>query len=119
MGAGPEAKVKDRVKKLLKKYGAYQFWPVQTGYGAATLDCLGCYNGLFFSIETKAPTKHLTPRQELTMQDMNKAGGAVFVVGEAYITKAGTVAGLKVQPGDVVSYSGMAELETWLELNKR
>ena len=33
---GPEAKVKDAIKTYLKEIGAYQFWPVQTGYGAAT-----------------------------------------------------------------------------------
>ena len=44
----PEGKVKDRVKRLLKKYGCYQFWPVQTGYGAPTLDCLGCHNGRWY-----------------------------------------------------------------------
>lgn len=103
MANTPEGKVKDRVKKLLKKYGAYQFWPVQTGYGAATLDCLGCYNGMFFAIETKAPGKHPTPRQDMTISDINKADGAVFVIGEGYFPFEDR-------------YSGMMELETWLDL---
>ena len=41
----PEGKVKVKVKNLLNAYGAYHFWPVQTGMGARTLDCLGCHNG--------------------------------------------------------------------------
>lgn len=97
----PEGKVKNLVKHMLKKYGAYQFWPVQTGYGAATLDCIGCFEGLFFGIETKAPGRHLTPRQELTVDDMREAKGRVFVIGEREVEGA---------------YSGLDELETWLLL---
>lgn len=98
--ATPEGKVKAKVKALLTKYGAYQFWPVQTGYGAATLDCLGTHDGIFLSIETKAPGKKLTPRQEDTALRMREAGGIVFIVGE------------RLLPGG--TYSGMTELETWL-----
>lgn len=98
-----EKTVKARVKKLLKQHNCYQFWPVQTGYGAATLDCLGCHRGRFFAIETKAPGKHLTPRQELTMAIMNEAKGAVFVIGERYYE-------------DLKAFSGMGELEVWLLL---
>lgn len=97
--AGPEAKVKAQVKKLLKAHNAYQHWPVQTGYGAACLDCHGCHNGYYFAIETKAPGKKPTARQEITMCDVNEAGGAVFVIGEK-LTDAG--------------YSGMMELDSWL-----
>lgn len=96
----PESKVKNKVKALLKKYDAYQFWPVQTGYGAATLDCLGCHNGRFFSVETKAPGKKLTVRQRDTIERMQGADAKVFVVGEK----------LK-EDGE---YSGMRELELWL-----
>ena len=99
----PEGKVKARVKKILKIAGAYQHWPVQTGYGAACLDCHGCYNGIYFAIETKAPGKHPTPRQEITMEDVRNAGGYVLVVGESY---------------DDLVYSGEMELVEWLELNK-
>jgi hypothetical protein len=102
MAQTPEGRVKDKVKRLLKKHGAYQFWPVQMGYGAATLDCLGCHNGHFFGIETKAPGKKPTPRQRLTMDDMREANGAVFVIGERGSHDSG--------------YSGMDKLETWLNL---
>ena len=44
----PEGKVKVKVKNLLNAYGCYHFWPVQTGMGASTLDCLGCHNGRAF-----------------------------------------------------------------------
>ena len=76
----PERKVKIAVKKVLKEMGAYQFWPVQTGMGAPTLDCIGCYQERFFAIETKAPGKKPTPRQELTIQQMRNAQAMVFVI---------------------------------------
>lgn len=109
MAQTPEGKVKDKVKRLLKRFNAYQHWPVQTGYGAACLDCHGCYNGLYFAVETKAPGKKLTARQELTVKDIQDRGGAVFVIGEKVIRP----------PADkLIAYSGMAELNTWLMLNQ-
>ncbi len=90
MAQTPEGKVKSAVKKVLtnsKQWGKiYQFWPVQTGYGAATLDCLGCYQGRAFAIETKAPGGKLTARQKLTIREMEAADMEVLVIdGEAGI----------------------------------
>lgn len=78
----PESKVKDRVKKLLREYGAYWHCPMQNGMGAPSLDFVCCLRGRFFAIETKAGNKQPTPRQELTIADMQKAGAKVFVVNE-------------------------------------
>lgn len=75
-----EKTVKLAVKKRLKEIGAYQFWPVQMGLGATTLDCLGCYRGKFFSVETKAPGKLPTLQQKNTIKKMRASGGLVFVV---------------------------------------
>lgn len=80
MAQTPEGKVKDKVKRLLKKYGAYYFMPVQTGYGSPTLDILACYKGIFIAIETKAPGKKPTARQELTIKEIRKANGLVYVI---------------------------------------
>lgn len=76
----PEGKVKQQVKRLLTKYGAYQFWPVQMGYGAATLDCLGYYRSYGYAIETKAPGKKPTKRQLVTIAEMLESGIPVFVI---------------------------------------
>ena len=100
-----EKTVKDRVKKVLKRHNCYFFMPVQTGYGAPTLDFLGCHRSRFFSVETKAPGKKPTPRQELIMALINASGGAVFVIGESYNQTAKT-------------FSGMEELEAWLLLGR-
>ena len=96
----PESKVKHKVKALLKKYGCYQHWPVQIGYGSACLDCHGAHSGLYFAIETKAPGNHPTPRQLLTIEEIEAAGGKVFVIGEKLVDGV---------------YSGMGELEEWLQ----
>jgi hypothetical protein len=76
----PEAKVKVKVKRLLKEFEAYQFWPVQTGFGSKTLDCLVCYCGKFIAIETKALGKTPTPLQHSTMHDIGATGGIVLVI---------------------------------------
>lgn len=77
----PESKAKQRVKKLLNKYGVYSHMPVQNGMGAPTLDFVCCYKGLYLAIETKAPGKKPTQRQMKTMSQIAKAGGVAMVVG--------------------------------------
>lgn len=78
----PEGKVKAAVKKVLAQYGEEldQFWPVQNGMGTPALDCIVCYRGHHIEIETKAPGKKPTPRQEVTMAKKIKAGAMVFVI---------------------------------------
>lgn len=80
MASTPEGKVKAKVKKLLTAYKCYQFWPVQMGYGAPTLDCIGWCNGFAFAIETKAPGKKPTKRQLSTAIKMRDAGAPVFII---------------------------------------
>ena len=119
--ATPEGKVKAEVKRLLKKYDCYQFWPVQSGYGAPTLDCLGCHNGFFFGIETKAPGKRPTPRQKLTMEDMEAAHGMVFVIGENKLgdkVRRFRVSGQPYYEQCNEKYSGLGGLEAWLLMLK-
>lgn len=76
-----EKSVKLAVKDLLKRKGAYWFMPVQMGYGATSLDFLGCYKGQFFAIECKRPgaTPQPTPRQMAALQEIDAAGGHVCV----------------------------------------
>jgi len=91
----PEGRVKEEVKKLLKKFGIYYFMPVQTGMGKPGLDFYCCHEGRFFAIETKAKGKKLTDRQQLTAAEIRAAGGVVFEI-----------------IGDV----GFEDLREWLEL---
>lgn len=81
MATTPEGKVKARIKEVLDKAPTTTyFMPVQTGYGAATLDFLGCSAGRFFAVEAKAAGKIPTYRQEYTIRQYAAAGGAVFVL---------------------------------------
>jgi penicillin-binding protein-related factor A (putative recombinase) len=80
MAATPEAKVKTAVRAVLSGYKIYGYWPVPGGYGKATLDFLGCVNGWYFAIETKAPGQKPTPRQLQTIDEMTAAGAVVFVI---------------------------------------
>ena len=78
----PESRVKTKINKVLDKYKGriYKYMPVPGGFGAPTLDYLGCFRGLFFAIEAKAPGKEPTPRQEGTIDTMHGARGRVFVI---------------------------------------
>lgn len=73
-----EGRLKDQVKAFLKEKGAYYHMPVPSGYGSPTLDFVGCYQGLFIAVETKAPGKEPTARQEATIRTMRAAGGWVI-----------------------------------------
>jgi len=99
MSTTPEGKVKERVKKILREHGAYYFMPVQAGYGMPGLDFHCCFEGRAFCVEAKAPGKHATPRQQLTIEEMEKSGMRIFIVGERQ---------------NESYYSGEAELESWL-----
>jgi len=79
----PEGRVKREIKNWLTDPKAaptiYSFMPVQTGYGAASIDFLCCIGGRFIGIETKR--KGLTepsPRQRLVMDAIEAAGGWAF-----------------------------------------
>lgn len=80
----PEGKVKDKVKEILREFDVYWHCPVQNGMGAPGLDFWCCYRGIFFAIETKAPGKTPTPRQLITIAQVRKAGGMVFVIDGTY-----------------------------------
>ena len=78
--ATEEAKVKAKVKQVLKRYNCWTDWPVPAGYGKSTLDCIGCAGSYFFAIETKKPGGALTALQQVTMGAMHLAGATVFVI---------------------------------------
>ncbi len=96
MSRTPEGKIKDAVRAILAEFEAsphdvdgfhvghlYQHWPVPSGFGASTLDCLVGYCGMFIAIETKAPGKKPTPRQKLTCAEIKGAKCKVFVIDGA------------------------------------
>ena len=77
----PEGKVKDKIDAALKTLPCiYHFKPVQSGLGAKTLDYLLCINGRFVAIEAKAPGKDYTELQREHKNQIEAAGGIVFLV---------------------------------------
>jgi hypothetical protein len=81
MATTPESKVKAKLRKLLGNYpDVYTYWPVPTGFGKTTLDVLGCYRGRFFEVETKAPGKKPTLRQQVELESIGRAMGKTFVI---------------------------------------
>ena len=79
----PEAKVKKKVAGILKKLGAYYFYPVTGGYGKSGVpDIIGCYEGKFFGIECKAGTNTPTALQEKNLRDIEHSMGIALVVNE-------------------------------------
>ncbi len=76
----PEGKVKKEIKEGLARLGAYQFWPVQTGFGKRGVDCYACYKGNFVAIEVKRPEGgKLTGIQTDTLFRIGNEGGIAVV----------------------------------------
>lgn len=81
----PEGKIKRKVNQALKEFGehVWKFMPVQaSAFGMPALDYLLCYRGRFIAIETKAPGKKTTARQEATCNAIRDAGGLCFLVDD-------------------------------------
>lgn len=88
MARTPEGKVKRAVSQVLAAMPrVYYEMPVPSGFGKTTLDYIGCANGRFFAIETKAPGGKPTERQKVTMAQMRRVGAKVFVISEATDTQ--------------------------------
>ena len=91
----PEGKVKLAIRETLRKYAGYiyVYMPVPGGYGRTTLDYLGIADGHGFAIEAKRKGGKPTERQEVIIQQIEAAGGKVFIISD---------------------YTGIVELDTWL-----
>lgn len=86
----PEADLKDKVKKYLSNIPECWFYmPVPMGYGIRGIpDFVGCFQGLFFGIETKAPKGKETPWQALVREKIFGAGGNSIVAYDLEEVKA-------------------------------
>jgi pantoate kinase len=91
MASTPEAKVKEKIKKILKEHGVYYAMPMGTGYGNSGVpDFLCCVNGKFLAIEAKAGKGIPTALQEKNLRDIKVAGGIALVVNENNIEELKT-----------------------------
>ena len=83
MAQTPEAKVKEKIKKILKEHNVYFAMPMGTGYGNSGVpDFLCCVNGRFLAIEAKAGEEKPTALQGKNLRDIKAAGGIALVVNE-------------------------------------
>jgi hypothetical protein len=79
----PESKVKAKCVDIIKKHGAYYFFPVMGGYGRSGIpDIIVCHKGYFLGVECKAGFNKPTALQEREMAAIHKAGGSAMVVRE-------------------------------------
>jgi Holliday junction resolvase len=84
----PEKKVKDKVRKLLKEHGVYNFMPATHGFGRSGVpDIIACFNGRFIAIETKAGKGTTTALQERELDLIRKSGGVAMVINEDGLTE--------------------------------
>jgi pantoate kinase len=83
MATTPEAKVKAKIKAILKAHSVYYAMPIGTGYGNSGVpDFLCCVNGKFLAIEAKAGKGEATALQLKNLSDINKAGGYTLIIRE-------------------------------------
>ena len=79
----PEAKVKARIKELLKEEGVYYAMPIGTGFGNSGVpDFLCCVNGRFLGIEAKANGNKPTELQKKNLKEIEASGGYTAVINE-------------------------------------
>lgn len=92
MAKTPEAKVKDKIKSILKANNVYYAMPIGTGYGNSGVpDFLCCVNGKFLAIEAKAGSNKPTALQEKAMSDIRKAGGEALVINDDNVVNLPTI----------------------------
>jgi len=91
MATTPEAKVKAKIKAILKAHNIYYAMPIGTGYGNSGVpDFLCCVNGKFLAIEAKAGKGTTTALQEKNLKAIRESGGETAVIYEtnvAYLEK--------------------------------
>ena len=83
MAATPEAKVKAKIKDILKKHGVYYAMPIGTGYGNSGVpDFLCCVQGHFLAVEAKAGKGQATALQQKHIGQIIAQGGSALIVNE-------------------------------------
>lgn len=101
MAQTPEAKVKAKIKDLLKKYGVYYAMPIGTGYGNSGVpDFLCCVGGHFLAIEAKANGGKPTALQLKNINQINTCGGTAVVIDETNLTMLEAILKAKTEKDD-------------------
>jgi Holliday junction resolvase len=75
--------VKDKCVLVLKKIGAYYFFPVASGYMQSGVpDIVACYKGKFIGIECKANKNTPTKLQIKNLNLIEEAKGKAYIINE-------------------------------------
>ena len=83
MATTPEAKVKAKIKAILKAHNVYYAMPMGTGYGNSGVpDFLCCFEGFFIAIEAKAGKGTTTALQEKNLNRIRDCDGMGWVINE-------------------------------------
>ena len=83
MAMTPEKKVKEKVKALCKRYGAYYAMPVMQGMANnGTPDILVGHAGHFAGVEVKAGSNKPTKLQLARLLEIRRAGCTALVINE-------------------------------------
>ena len=86
MAQTPEAAVKVKIKGyLLTLKHCWFYFPAAHGYGVNGVpDIVGCYRGVFFAVEVKAPgrLKTVTHLQQVQINGINAALGYAIAVDD-------------------------------------
>lgn len=86
MAATPESKVKKKVVDVLKKHGAYFFYPVTGGYGRSGVpDIVCCWKGQFMGIECKAKGGVITALQMKNLNEITAQKGISLIIDDTGI----------------------------------
>lgn len=85
MAETPEAKVKRKIKQMLKSFGSdvYYFMPAMGSFGKAGVpDIIVCAHGSFIGIEVKADKRKNPPTdiQKKNLAEIAAASGAALVI---------------------------------------
>jgi pantoate kinase len=87
MATTPEAKVKAKIKAILKAHNVYYAMPIGTGYGNSGVpDFLCCIKGKFLAIEAKAGKGTTTALQEKNLKSIRESGGLTAVIYETNLS---------------------------------
>lgn len=87
MATPPEAKVKAKIKAILKAHNVYYAMPIGTGYGSSGVpDFLCCIKGKFLAIEAKAGKGTTTALQEKNLKSIRESGGLTAVIYETNLS---------------------------------
>lgn len=83
----PESKVKDAIKAVLKKHGAYFFMPATYGYGKSGVpDIVACVASRFVAVECKTIGNDPTTLQYKNLQAIADTGGLACICDETSYT---------------------------------